>query len=40
MVINQINKPKVKISNHYKYTQFFLKKALLSFFTVYKNESK
>ena len=40
VVINQINKHKAKIYNQRMYTQIFIKKFLLFFFTEYKNEWK
>ena len=40
ITINQINKHKAKIYNHCMYTEVIIKKFLLFFFTVYKNERK
>ena len=40
ITINQINKHKAKIYNHCMYTEIIIKKFLLFFFTVYKNERK
>ena len=43
MVFNQINKPKVKISNHYTYTKIIIKNLLLKYkkkflISKYKND--